>query len=104
MDAFESTITPVLTVRNAAQAVTFYHRAFGAQEISRTTYPNGRIVAEIAIGTARFRVADESPEAANLSLQSSHMAWIVAESCTQRRYSGSGAGAKTRRARSRSRK
>lgn len=69
MDAFEATITPVLTVRNAAQAVAFYQRAFGAREIYRNTYPNGRIVAEMAIGAARFRVADEAPEACNLSPQ-----------------------------------
>ena len=69
VDAFQSTITPVLTVRNAAQAVAFYQKAFGAQEIYRNTYPDGRIVAEMAVGAARFRVADEAPEAANLSPQ-----------------------------------
>jgi PhnB protein len=67
MDAFESTITPVLTVSKAAQAVVFYQRAFGAQEIYRNTYPDGRIVAEMAVGAARFRVADEVPESSNLS-------------------------------------
>ena len=69
MEEFRSTITPVLTVRHARQAVAFYERAFGAEEISRNTYPDGRIVAEMAIGQARFRVADEAPEAANLSPQ-----------------------------------
>src|SRR5579859_5286727 len=69
MDAFEITITPVLTVRNAGQAVVFYQRAFGAEEVYRTTYPDGRIVAEMAVGQARFRVADEAPEASNLSPQ-----------------------------------
>jgi PhnB protein len=62
-----SSITPVLTVRGAAEAVAFYHRAFGAEEVHRNTYPDGRIVAELAVGGARFRVADEAPEAANLS-------------------------------------
>lgn len=66
---FQNTITPVLTVRNAAQAVAFYERAFGAQEIHRNTYPDGRIVVEMAVGDARFRVADEAPEAANLGPQ-----------------------------------
>jgi PhnB protein len=69
VDAFQSTITPVLTVRNATQAVAFYQRAFGAQEIYCNTYPDGHIVAEMAVGTARFRVADEAPEASNLSPQ-----------------------------------
>jgi PhnB protein len=67
---FETAITPVLTVRDAAKAVNFYRRAFGAEEIFRNTYPDGRIVAEMAVGRARFRVADEAPEAANLSPQS----------------------------------
>ena len=33
------------------------------------TYPDGRIVAEMAVEGARFRVADEAPEASNLSPQ-----------------------------------
>lgn len=70
MRAFPGTITPVLTVRNAGLAVTFYKRAFGASEVFKNTYPDGRIVAELAIGEARFRVADEAPEASNLSPQS----------------------------------
>jgi PhnB protein len=69
VDEFRSTITPVLTVRNAVRAVAFYERAFGAEEIYRHTYPDGRIVAEMAVGQARFRVADEAPEAANFSPQ-----------------------------------
>jgi PhnB protein len=69
VEEFRSTITPVLTVRQAAQAVAFYERAFGAEQIYRNTYPDGRIVAEMAVGDARFRVADEAPEAANLSPQ-----------------------------------
>ena len=69
METFRSTITPVLTVRQAAQAVAFYQQAFGAEVIYRSTYPDGRIVAEMAIDGARFRVADEAPEASNLSPQ-----------------------------------
>ncbi|WP_138414401.1 VOC family protein [Sinomonas gamaensis] len=62
-----NTLTPVLTVRGAALAVEFYQRALGAREIHRNTYPDGRIVVEMAVGNARFRVADEAPEASNLS-------------------------------------
>ena len=69
MERFRTTITPVLTIRQAARAVVFYQRAFGAEEIYRTSYPDGRIVAELAIDGARFRVADEAPEASNLSPQ-----------------------------------
>jgi PhnB protein len=67
MEPYETAITPVLTVSNAADAVAFYHRAFGAKEIHRNTYPDGRIVVEMAVQGARFRVADEAPESSNLS-------------------------------------
>jgi PhnB protein len=66
---FRATITPVLTIRHAAQAVAFYQAAFGAEELHRNTYPDGRIVAELAVAGARFRVADEAPEVSNLSPQ-----------------------------------
>jgi len=65
VELFRSTITPVLTVRHAAQAVAFYERAFGAGEIYRNTCPGGGIVAEVVVGHARFRVADEAPEPSN---------------------------------------
>jgi len=67
MESHATAITPVLTVSNAREAITFYRRAFGAEEIHRNVYPDGRIVAEMAIGGARFRVADEATESANLS-------------------------------------
>jgi PhnB protein len=69
MEPFRTMLTPVLTVRHAAGAVAFYQQAFNAQELSRTTDPDGRIVAELAVDGARFRVAEEAPEAANLSPQ-----------------------------------
>jgi PhnB protein len=69
MGDFRNSITPVLTVRRAADAAAFYARACAAEGIYRNRYPDGRIVAEMAIGDARFRVADEAPEAANLSPQ-----------------------------------
>jgi PhnB protein len=69
MEMFHTTITPVLTVRHAVRAVAFYQEAFSALEIYRNTYPDGRIVAEMAVDGARFRVADEAPEASSLSPQ-----------------------------------
>jgi PhnB protein len=69
MVAFRNTITPVLTVANTVLAVDFYEREFRAEEVHRNTYSDGRIVAEMAVGGARFRVADEAPEASNFSPQ-----------------------------------
>ena len=39
-----SGITPLLTVDGAAEALEFYARAFGAEEISRVTIRDGRIM------------------------------------------------------------
>src|SRR6266516_1884881 len=55
-----TSITPVLTVRDAESALNFYERAFDAEEISRSVAPNGRLVVDLAIGEARFRTVDES--------------------------------------------
>lgn len=62
-----TSITPMLTVRDAAGAVEFYKRAFGAAELSRLTSPTGQIVAEMSIDGERFFVVDENVEAFNLS-------------------------------------
>jgi PhnB protein len=63
----ETRITPFLTVRDAASAIAFYERAFGAREVERFTAPSGQIVAELSIDGAQFFVVDENPEAFNLS-------------------------------------
>ncbi len=72
MAGFRNSITPVLTVADGEAAVKFYKIAFGAKEVFRNAYSDGRIVAEMSVGDARFRVADEAPEAGNLSPQTLH--------------------------------
>lgn len=52
-----------LIVGNAAQAIEFYSRAFGAREKFRLTEPSGRIGhAELDFNGAILMVADEYPE------------------------------------------
>ncbi len=68
-ETFHTAIEPALTVRSAASAVEFYTNAFGAAEVMRLTNPDGGIVAELAIGDARFLVVDEASETFNLSPQ-----------------------------------
>ncbi len=54
--------TPHLVVKNAAQAIEFYKKAFGAKEVMRFATPDGKIShAEIKIGDSMIFVADESP-------------------------------------------
>ena len=57
------TATPYLIVRNAARAIEFYKKAFGATELMRMAEPSGRIGhAEIKIGDSPIMLADEVPE------------------------------------------
>jgi PhnB protein len=62
-----SSLTPMLTVRDAAAAITFYERAFGAVERQRFATPNGQLVAEMSVDSERFYVVDENPAAFNFS-------------------------------------
>ena len=60
MPAGYHTATPYLVIRNAAQAVEFYKRAFGATELFRMTRPDGTIThGEIQIGDTRFMFTEE---------------------------------------------
>jgi uncharacterized glyoxalase superfamily protein PhnB len=58
------TLTPSLTVHNATEAIEFYKRAFGAEELSRAPAPDGRRIwhAELKIGDSRLMLNDEFPE------------------------------------------
>ena len=56
------TITPSLTVRNAAEAIEFYKKALGAQERMRMAGPEGKIThAELQIGDSIIFMNDEIP-------------------------------------------
>lgn len=69
-DMTRTSITPMLTVRDATAAIEFYKRAFGAIEVSRLTTPTNQIVAEMSIEGDRFFAVDENPAAFNLSPES----------------------------------
>lgn len=57
------TVTPYLIIRDAARAIEFYKKAFGATEFVRMPAPGGKIGhAEIKIGDSHIMLADESPE------------------------------------------
>lgn len=56
-------VYPYLRVHSTADAIAFYARAFGAEELFRLTEPSGRIGhAEIKIGPATLMLSDEYPE------------------------------------------
>jgi PhnB protein len=57
------TLTPALTVKNGAEAIAFYKRALGAEEIMQIPGPDGRLMhAEMKIGDSRFMLGEEMPE------------------------------------------
>ena len=58
------TLTPHLVVKGAAQAIEFYKKAFGAEEIRRMPGPDGKSLmhAELKIGDSRLFLVDEFPE------------------------------------------
>jgi PhnB protein len=57
-----TTVTPSLIVRDAAKAIEFYKKAFGATESSRMHGPDNRVMhAEIKIGNSFVMLADEMP-------------------------------------------
>src|SRR5690349_1542105 len=67
------TITPSLVVRGGAQAIDFYKRAFGAEEIGRMTEPDGSLMhAEIKIGDSTLMLGEENKEWGALSPQSTN--------------------------------
>jgi PhnB protein len=64
-------VTPYLTVHDAARAIDFYKRAFGAQEVSRMEAPGGKIGhAELKIGDSMIMLSDEMPGSGCRSPQS----------------------------------
>jgi PhnB protein len=56
-------VTPYLAVDDAAGAIAFYKKAFGAAEVMRMPAPGGKVGhAEIEIGGSRIMLADEYPD------------------------------------------
>ncbi|MEM4391864.1 MAG: VOC family protein [Candidatus Nitrosotenuis sp.] len=66
-----NTITVSLAVKNASDAIEFYKKAFGAQELSRFLMPDEKTImhAQIKIGNSILMLADEMPNMGCLSPQ-----------------------------------
>ncbi len=53
------TVTPQLTLDNAAQAIDWYKKALGAEEVTRATGPDGKVLhADLKIGDSHIMVND----------------------------------------------
>lgn len=58
-----SSITPHLVIKDCENALEFYKKAFGSQEIYRSKMPDGRIMhAMIQIGNSFVMMTDEFPD------------------------------------------
>lgn len=63
-------MTPVLAIRDAAKAIEFYKKAYGAKEIMRFADPAGKVMhAELKIGDGLIMIAEENPDFKNQSPQ-----------------------------------
>jgi PhnB protein len=59
-----NTVTPYLAVEDAAAAIDFYRRAFGATERVRMPGPDGKVMhAELEIGDSLVMLSDPFPQA-----------------------------------------
>jgi len=57
------TVTPHLVCAGAAEAIDFYKRAFGAEEMIRLPGPQGKLIhAAVRIGDSTIMLVDEMPE------------------------------------------
>jgi PhnB protein len=78
------TVTPSLTLDNAAKAIEWYKQALGAEEIDRAVGPDGKIMhAELRVGDSRIMLNDammgfKGPQAMGGSPAS---LWVYVEDC-----------------------
>jgi PhnB protein len=96
--AGHSTVTPQLTLDNAVAAIEWYKTGLGAEEVSRATGPDGKILhAEIRIGNSLIMLNDammggKGPVALGGSPAS---LWVYVEDCDTLFNRAVKAGAKT---------
>lgn len=61
-------VTPILAIKGAGEAIEFYKRAFNATELYRMASPDGTVMhAEIKIGDSNIMLGEECPEMGALS-------------------------------------
>lgn len=78
------TATPSLVVDDAAQAIDWYKKALGAEELSRAAGPDGKIMhAEIRIGNSRIMLNDEMGGVKSARAQggSPMSLWLYVDDC-----------------------
>jgi PhnB protein len=57
-----NSVTPYLIIKDAARAIDYYKKVFGATEVFRMNTPDGKVGhAELKIGNSIFMLSDENP-------------------------------------------
>jgi len=93
------TVTPMLTLDNASQSIDWYKKALGAEEISRSAGPDGKIMhAELKIGSSRVMVMDPMMDGKGPKAYGGSPAglWLFVENSDSLFNRAIGAGAKVR--------
>ena len=78
------TVTPQLTLDNAAQAIEWYKKALGADEVARALGPDGKVMhAEIRVGNSLIMLNDEigGGKSAKAMGGSPASLWIYVDDC-----------------------
>lgn len=91
------TITPTLTVRNAAGAIEFYKKALGARQIGEAAVceESGKIMhAELQVGDSIFFLGDEAPQMGCVSSPATLYLYVKDCDAAFKRAVGAGATAK----------
>jgi PhnB protein len=96
----EPTVSLSLTVKDTVQALEFYNRAFGAEEIFRMPDPAGGIAhAEFMVGDTRIYISDEAEAWHAFAMPPGTMASclfsIMTENCDKVFQQAVGAGGKS---------
>jgi uncharacterized glyoxalase superfamily protein PhnB len=76
------TVTPVLSVEGAADAIEFYKKAFGAVELGRFTDPSGKKImhASVRIGDSVLFIGDAMPEMGGPGAYKTRI-WLYVDQC-----------------------
>jgi PhnB protein len=93
------TVTPSLIVDNATQAIDWYKKALGAEEVSRAVGPDGKILhADLRIGDSRIYLNDPIMDAKGPKAFGGSPAslWLYVEDCDALFNRAVGAGATTK--------
>ncbi len=89
------TITPHFTIDGAARAIDWYKRALGAQEVSRSAGPDGKIMhAELRIGDSLIMLNDVMGGAGASGGGSPLSLWVYVPDCDSLYNRAVAAGAK----------